>query len=122
MRAGQGGRLRRRDRRASEKPHRDRCPRPSVRIRHGDGAQHLLGTRRENKAHAEPAEAQRRQGMSSTAAERTLLSSFLDCQWIRPKTATPVVVPTNTLPFATTGVMNLLSVKLSRLPAAWLLL
>src|ERR1700722_13782622 len=45
------------------------------------------------------------------------------CQCNKPKTATPAALPTNTLPSATVGVMNLLPApKLSRLPGAWLLL
>jgi hypothetical protein len=40
-----------------------------------------------------------------------------------PNSATPVCVPTNTFPFTITGVMNLFPLpKLSRAPAAWLLL
>lgn len=65
--------------------------------------------------------------LSPAAAKPTSILSGrhlqVSCYRIRPNTATPLVVPTNTLPFAIMGVMNLLPApNWSRPPLAWLLL
>ena len=63
---------------------------------------------------------QRARLFSNTGLRSDPLKSWGDCYGNKPKTATLVGVPTYTRPFATIGVMNLLSAKWSRPLLAWL--